>query len=154
MQPRISYSLLEKICGSEFSRIFVCLHYFYCKDGGEISQKIMSAHFDHGKLKLSIAAKLKSANHSRLLARWWGRLKIGRFRIICGVNRDVTSSLDYDEDERVKFVRFYCVVGVLMNRAPPLARSGGMGAMYWEEGGWVMMKEKKKKKKKKKKKEN
>ena len=52
---------------------------------------------------------------------------------------------------------FNCVVHVSMNQAPPLARSGGVEARYWEGGGrkWDgMTKKKKEKKTKKKKKKN
>ena len=43
-------------------------------------------------------------------------------------------------------LEFNCVVGVSMNRAPPLPRSGGVGVRYWEGGGWVGMTKTKKKK--------
>ena len=39
-----------------------------------------------------------------------------------------------------------CVVRVSMNRAPPLARSCGVEARYWEGCGWVGMTKKKKRK--------
>ena len=42
---------------------------------------------------------------------------------------------------------FNCVVGVSMNWAPPLPRSGGVGARYWEGGGWVGWDDKKEEKK-------
>ena len=41
---------------------------------------------------------------------------------------------------------FNCVVGVSMNWAPPLPHSGGVGARYWEGGGWVGMTKTKKRK--------
>ena len=41
---------------------------------------------------------------------------------------------------------FNCVVGVWMNQAPPLARSGGVGVGYWEGGRLVGMTKKKRRK--------
>ena len=43
---------------------------------------------------------------------------------------------------------FNYVVRVSMNRAPPLACSGGVEARYWEGGGWVGMEKKEEKKRK------
>ena len=50
---------------------------------------------------------------------------------------------------------FNCVVSIsMMNRAPPLPRSGGVGARYWERGGWVGMTKTKQNKTKQKLKKN
>ena len=54
------------------------------------------------------------------------------------------ADLPTPKNELVKCVRLLSVVGVWMNRAPPLPRSGGVGARYWEGGGWVGMTKKKK----------
>ena len=56
------------------------------------------------------------------------------------------ADLPTPKNELVKCVDFNCVVGVWMNRAPLLPRSGGVGARYWEGGGWVGMTKKKKRK--------
>ena len=50
------------------------------------------------------------------------------------------ADLPTPKNELVKCVR------VWMNRAPPLPRSGGVGATYWEGGGWVGVTKKKKRK--------
>ena len=48
----------------------------------------------------------KSSYHNQEFFGYWGRLEIGRRRIIFSVSCDITSWLEYAEEERVKCVRF------------------------------------------------